>query len=68
MNSEEFKKVISLKTTISNIEKEIRTAENRKNDVWQKLNEVALSIIIKQGWYDCLIIKEDFYKRIKEAM
>ena len=68
MNSEEFKKVISLKTTISNIEKEIRTAENRKSDVLRKLNEVALNIIIKQGWYDCLIIKEDFYKRIKEMV
>lgn len=68
MNSEEFKKVISLKTTISNIEKEIRTAENRKSDVLRKLNEVALSIIIKQGWYDCLVIKEDFYERVKKAM
>jgi len=68
MNSETFKKAISLKTTIRNIEKEIRTAENRKNDVLRKLNEVALSIIIKQGWYDCLIIKEDFYKRIKEII
>jgi len=68
MNSEAFKKAISLKTTIRNIEKEIRTAENRKSDVLQKLNEVALNIIIKQGWYDCLIIKEDFYKRIKETM